>query len=84
MLLASNTQTPLVAFYLAVEKAWVLNSWDRLMIPKPFSKVALHISRMMTVPKDASREELARYHGEMQAALERMRSKAEQALGQGA
>jgi lysophospholipid acyltransferase (LPLAT)-like uncharacterized protein len=82
VLLARNTQTPLVAFYLAVEDAWVLNSWDRLMIPKPFSKVSLHISRMMTVPSTASHEDLARYHSEMQAALERMRESAERDFGQ--
>ena len=82
VLLARNTQTPLVAFYLAVQDAWVLNSWDRLMIPKPFSKVALHISRMMAVPPDASHEDLARYHAEMQASLERVRCSAEAELGQ--
>jgi lysophospholipid acyltransferase (LPLAT)-like uncharacterized protein len=82
VLLARNTQTPLVAFHLAVERAWVLNSWDRLMLPKPFSRVALHISRMMTVTKDASHGDLARYHAEMQAALERVCDNAERTLGQ--
>ena len=82
VLLARNTQTPLVAFHLAVERAWVLNSWDRLMIPKPFSKVALHISRMTFIPKDASHEDLARHHAEMQAALERVRVSAEATFGQ--
>ena len=82
VLLARTTQTPLVAFHLAVKNAWVLNSWDRLMIPKPFSKVALHISRMMRVSKDASHEELARYHAEMQTALDRVRGSAEHTFGQ--
>ena len=83
VLLARNTQTPLVAFYLAVERAWVLNSWDRLMIPKPFSQVALHISRMMQVPKDAGHEQLAVYHAEMQAALDRVRESAEKEFEKG-
>lgn len=82
VLLARNTQTPLVAFHLAVENAWVLNSWDRLMIPKPFSRVSLHISRMMAVPKDADHMARARYHAEMQAALERVRESAEREFGQ--
>ncbi len=82
VLLARNTQTPLVAFHIAVEDAWVLNSWDRLMIPKPLSKVALHISRMMMVSKDALHDDLARYHAEMQAALDRVRESAEQTFGQ--
>src|SRR5512133_3885147 len=62
VLLARNTHTPLVAFHLAVQEAWVPNSWDLLMIPKPFSRVALHISRMMAVPKDADLDSLTRYH----------------------
>ncbi len=82
VLLARNTQTPVVAFHLAVRNAWVLNSWDRLMIPKPFSRVALHISRMISVAKDAPHEELARYHAQMQAALDRMRYNAERTFGQ--
>lgn len=82
VLLARNTQTPLVAFHLAVESAWVLNSWDGLMIPKPFSRVALHISRMMAVSKDASHEDLARCHGEMQAALDRVRMASERTFEQ--
>lgn len=82
VLLARNTETPLVAFHLAVRRAWVLNSWDRLMIPKPFSKVALHISRMMTVPKDADLESLTRFHAEMQAALDRVRESGEREFGQ--
>jgi len=81
VLLARNTQTPLVAFHLAVQKAWLLHSWDRLIIPKPFSKVTLHISRQMTIPSDASRDDLARYHAEMQAALDRVRIAAERSLG---
>jgi lysophospholipid acyltransferase (LPLAT)-like uncharacterized protein len=82
VLLARNTHTPLVAFHLAVQDAWVLNSWDRLMIPKPFSRVALHISRTMTVPEQADMETLTRYHADMQAALDRVRKTAEATFGQ--
>lgn len=30
-----------VPFYVQAEKAWFFNSWDRFMLPKPFSKVTL-------------------------------------------
>jgi lysophospholipid acyltransferase (LPLAT)-like uncharacterized protein len=29
------------AFYVLPERAWVLRSWDRFLIPKPFSRVAV-------------------------------------------
>ncbi len=80
VLLARNTGTPLVAFHTAVERAWTLHSWDRFLVPKPFSRVYLRISRMMTIPADATHEELASYHAEMQAALDRMRAESEAAF----
>ena len=77
--LARNTQTPIVAFHIAC-RAWVLNSWDRMMIPKPFSRALLRISALVRVPADADNASLDRYHREMQAALDRARSYAEQHL----
>ncbi len=69
VLLARNTQLPLTAFYLAVERAWVLNTWDAFVLPKPFSQVEVRISKIIHVPPDASLDE---YHAIMQAALERV------------
>lgn len=36
----------------SVEKAWVTGSWDRFLIPKPFSKVTIEWGRPYTVPRD--------------------------------
>ncbi len=81
VLLARNTKTPVVAFYAAVDRAWELNTWDRFLIPKPFARVALHISRMMAVPQQAEAEDLRQYHSEMQSMLDRVRATAERSLG---
>jgi lysophospholipid acyltransferase (LPLAT)-like uncharacterized protein len=81
VLLASKTGLPLCAFYLAAERAWVLNSWDKLVIPKPFSRVAVHMSALMRVPADADDAAMERHHAEMQAALERVRDSAEAEFG---
>lgn len=77
VLLARNTQAPIAAFYMAVERAWVLNSWDRLMIPKPFSRVNVQVSSYIRVPVDAEKCELDELHALMQAALERVQSRAQ-------
>jgi len=58
-------------FHIAVDKAWVLNTWDRLIIPLPFSRVLLRIGKLIHVPPDASDEDLPRYECELQAALDR-------------
>ena len=35
----------ITAFYVAVEHAWVLKSWDRLVIPKPFSRIYVRFAK---------------------------------------
>ncbi len=82
VLLARNVKLPVVAFHCAVEHAWVLNSWDRFVIPKPFSRVVLRVSRVVNVPAEADGAALNAYHAEMQWALDRARQAAESALGQ--
>lgn len=39
------------------ENNWVVSSWDKLKIPKPFSKVAVCYAEPILVPKDATSEE---------------------------
>jgi lysophospholipid acyltransferase (LPLAT)-like uncharacterized protein len=77
VLLARATGAPMVAFHIAVEKAWILNTWDRSMIPKPFSRTLLRVSRQIAVPADADDAGKERFHAELQASLERAREFAE-------
>jgi len=77
ILLAKKTGQGIVCFHIAVERAWVLNSWDRMMIPKPFSRVAGWGSTTLRVPAEATEEEMTVLQHQMQAALDRCRDKAE-------
>jgi hypothetical protein len=77
VLLARMTGVPITAFYVALEKSWVLNTWDRMMIPKPFSRVLIRVAAKIHVPQDADDAAVERYHHEMQAALERVTADAE-------
>jgi lysophospholipid acyltransferase (LPLAT)-like uncharacterized protein len=67
----------MVAFYAAVQNAWVLNSWDSLVIPKPFSRALVRFSRKMRVPPNADDEQMTDFHRLLQAALERVTAFAE-------
>ena len=55
-----------------MEKAWVLNTWDAMMIPKPFSRAYIRVARKIFVPPDADDAQLDAAYAEMQAALERV------------
>jgi hypothetical protein len=70
--LARSSGVPLTMFHAAVDKAWVLNSWDRMMIPRPFSRVLVRFGKLIPVPHNVSDEDIARYTDELQAALDRV------------
>jgi lysophospholipid acyltransferase (LPLAT)-like uncharacterized protein len=80
--LARSSGRPLVMFHLAVDRAWVLNSWDRMMIPLPFSRVLARIGTKIHVPADARDEDIQRYTAELQASLDRVREFAEAHVGE--
>jgi hypothetical protein len=80
VLLAKKTGVPIGCFYIHVERAWVLNSWDRMMVPKPFSRAVFYVSSPIPVPTDVTDEQMKAFHQQMQGTLERCRLKAEQAL----
>ena len=74
VLLARTTGVPMSAFYIALERAWVLKTWDGFLIPKPFTRALLRVSRQMGVLPDAD-DEL--HLKELQSALDRVRVFAE-------
>lgn len=72
VLLAKMSGTAITAFYVAVERAWVLNTWDALVVPKPFSRIYVRFARKIFVPPDADEAAMEQYHAEMQTALDRI------------
>ena len=78
VLLAKKTGVPISCFYVAVERAWILNSWDQMIIPKPFSRAVIYASGPIHVSADATEEQMAALHQQMQETLERCRMKAEE------
>ena len=71
--LAGATGHPVVPFHLEGSREWSVGSWDRGIIPKPFSTVAICIGEPMTVPgtTDAVLERSRHELEERLAALER-------------
>jgi hypothetical protein len=70
--LARSSGLAMTMFHAAVDRAWVLNTWDRLMIPAPFSRVLVRVGKLIPVPQDATDEDLERYTAELQAGLDRV------------
>jgi hypothetical protein len=72
VLLSRASAAPMAAFYVALSNAWVLNTWDALMIPKPFSRALVRFSVKVQVPAAAGEAQMAEFHQQLQTALERV------------
>jgi lysophospholipid acyltransferase (LPLAT)-like uncharacterized protein len=81
VLLARASALPIAAFYVALDDPWILNSWDALMIPKPFSKALVRFGAKIRVPAEADDAQMAEFHRQLQAALERVTNFAEENVG---
>jgi lysophospholipid acyltransferase (LPLAT)-like uncharacterized protein len=53
----------------SAKKAWILGSWDRFMIPKPFSEVTIEWGRPFVVPRDSDPETHEEFRREIEMSL---------------
>ena len=71
--LAKRTGRPIIPVIWNADRYWKLNSWDRMIIPKPFARiVALFDDDTIQVPSDASREECEEYRQHLDLRLNRL------------
>jgi lysophospholipid acyltransferase (LPLAT)-like uncharacterized protein len=48
--IAQLAGAPIVPVIISAQRRWVFNSWDRFMVPKPFSKVLIRFAPPIRVP----------------------------------
>ena len=71
--LAHLTGARIGTFHLEPEYAWMMHSWDRFLVPKPFTRVVVSWSRWTAVPADLGEGEIDEKREELNAAIERAR-----------
>jgi len=76
--LAQLTGLPLGVFYALPQRRWQLKTWDGFLIPKPFSRVVIVWSRLITLERDLTPEAFESARQQVEAALEQSRQIAEQ------
>lgn len=72
------------AFHLEPERAWRMRSWDRFMVPKPLTRIAVSWARWTRVPVDLAASQFEAKREELNAAIERARLGALKHFGTGA
>lgn len=79
--LARVTGAPLFAVSCAAARHRQLRSWDRLVVPLPFSRVVFTIGEPLLVPRDAGDAEVERWRVELQSRLDALSAQAEERVG---
>jgi len=49
--LAQKTGAAICGAFISYENPWIFNSWDRFMVPKPFSRVLIHAGPLEFIPE---------------------------------
>jgi lysophospholipid acyltransferase (LPLAT)-like uncharacterized protein len=77
-LLAKKTGNPLMPFVVECRHFFRLKSWDRMQIPRPFTKVRVIIAEPIYVSPDADDGDLQNSLSQLQLSLDELVSRAEQ------
>src|SRR5262249_11394980 len=67
--LAAQPGLPIVPAGFGPSRAWRLGSWDRFVVPRPFSQGTCVIDKPIPVPETAAKEELEHYRLLVEQAL---------------
>ncbi|MEJ5365308.1 MAG: lysophospholipid acyltransferase family protein [Desulfosoma sp.] len=80
--LAAAAQLPLVPLSLAADRAWRLPSWDRTLIPKPFSRIIFAAGEPIHVPRPCAEDDLELHRGVLETRLNALTELARKSLAQ--
>lgn len=57
MKIAQTTGAPIIPIHIRYGSAWCFRSWDRFVLPKPFSKVSIHFDEPIHIAKNLSEDD---------------------------
>lgn len=78
MFIAQQTDAYLVPVTFSANRTIVFSSWDRFMLPLPFSKNIVFYGTPVQVPKELSGEQLEQLRKEFEAEMIRLENKADE------
>lgn len=76
IMLAQLTQAPMLPISYAASRYWQLKSWDRFIIPKPFSSIVIAVGKPRYIAKDIAIEDQEPIRKEMEQALKQLQQEA--------
>lgn len=81
ILMAQMARLPIYPMSFAAERCWRLRSWDRFIVPMPFSRLAIVAGEPIRVPREADEQERETLRAELERAIERADARAAELCG---
>lgn len=78
--LAQTTGAPILPIGFAARSTWTLRSWDRLQVPRPFTRLAVAIGEPRTLPPRLADDALERERATLEETLNQLTRRAEAAV----
>lgn len=72
VVLAQMCGVPIQPMAFAAEKFWTVRSWDRLIVPRPFTRIWLNLGAPLDVPKDLPGDALEGQRQRLEDTLNRL------------
>ena len=79
--MARKSGCPIVPIGCSARPRLLLKSWDRFMVPLPFSRAVILFGQPLHVPEDADTQTIEQLRLELQATMRRLQDDADRALG---
>jgi len=80
-ILAQMAEAPILPLSYAASRSWTIRSWDRLIVPKPFSTIVLAVGAPRTIARGLSSDELEAERRSLESILDELTVRAEDAVG---
>ena len=80
VMLSQMTKAPMLPIACAAKKAWYLGSWDRFMIPKPFTQVVVAVGAPVSVAEAQPGYSPSAVQAQMEQSINALMQVAKQAL----
>jgi len=61
VIMAHEAQVPLITVTYGADRCWIINSWDRFMMPKPFARITIYYPEPILISPSADSKELEDY-----------------------
>jgi lysophospholipid acyltransferase (LPLAT)-like uncharacterized protein len=79
--IAQLSQAAIFPVYIAVDHAWIFNSWDHFLIPKPFSRVIIRFDHPILVPRKVDKGKFEDIRLEVEERMTRGHADGDRSLG---